>query len=296
MENITTFVLVAALLVGATGLILGLFLGVASEKFKVEVDEREALVRAALPGNNCGACGFPGCDGCAKAIAKGEAPVTQCPVGGAPTAERIAEIMGTEAGDLDKVKQVAFVHCQGSCDKAKQSYHYSGIADCSDLAVVPNGSEKECPYSCAGYGSCVKACQFDAIHVINGVAVVDKEKCTACGACIKACPKKLIAFVPYKKKRLVACKNLLKGKDVRTSCSIGCIACGLCEKNCPFDAIHVTDNLAVMNEKCTDCGICAQKCPTGAITGKRPVKPKPAAAAPPPPKKEALKAAEGGAQ
>ena len=145
MVNITTFVLVAALLVGATGLILGLFLGVASEKFKVEVDEREALVRAALPGNNCGACGFPGCDGCAKAIAKGEAPVTQCPVGGAPTAERIAEIMGTEAGDLDKVKQVAFVHCQGSCDKAKQSYHYSGIADCSDLAVVPNGSEKECP-------------------------------------------------------------------------------------------------------------------------------------------------------
>lgn len=274
-----TFIVVAAALVGATGLILGMFLGVASEKFKVNVDETEAAVRAALPGNNCGACGFPGCDGCAKAIASGEAPANQCPVGGQPVAEKIAAILGTSAGDA-KEKQVAFVRCQGDCSKAKQTYKYSGIADCADLSVVPNGSEKECPYSCCGYGSCVKACQFDAIHIVNGVAVVDKEKCTSCGACIKACPKNIITLVPYKKKHIVACMSHLKGKTVRDACSIGCIACGLCEKNCPFDAIHVIDDLAVMNEKCKDCGICAQKCPTGAITGKRPVNPaakKPAA-------------------
>ena len=273
MSVMTTLILVAAGLVGATGLILGLFLGVASEKFKVEVDEREAEVRAALPGSNCGACGFPGCDGCAKAIAKGQAPVNQCPVGGAPVAEKIAAIMGTGSVSVDNVKKVAHVHCQGDCDKAKQQAHYSGIADCNDLVVVPGGTEKTCPYSCCGYGSCVKACAFDAIHVINGVAVVDKEKCTACGACVKACPKSLIALVPYKKKHIVSCKNLLKGKQVKDACSIGCIACGICEKNCPFDAIHVLDNLAVMNEKCTDCGICAQKCPTSAITGKRVKKP-----------------------
>lgn len=270
-----TFIVVAAVLVGATGLILGLFLGVASEKFKVEVDETEANVRAALPGNNCGACGFPGCDGCAKAIASHEAPVNQCPVGGAPVAAKIAKIMGVEekpADDSDK--KVAFVHCQGSCDKAKQTYQYTGIRDCSDIGVVPNGSEKACPYACCGYGSCVKACKFDAIHVINGVAVVDKDKCVACGACIKACPKHLISFEPYKKKHIVACKNELKGKEVHDSCTIGCIACGMCEKNCPFDAIHVLNNLAVMNENCRDCGICAQKCPTSAITGKRPAPPK----------------------
>ena len=142
MSVMTTLILVAAGLVGATGLILGLFLGVASEKFKVKVDEREAEVRAALPGSNCGACGFPGCDGCAKAIAKGEAPVNQCPVGGAPVAEKIAAIMGTGSVSMDNVKKVAHVHCQGDCDKAKQQAHYSGIADCNDLVVVPGGTEK----------------------------------------------------------------------------------------------------------------------------------------------------------
>ena len=180
--------------------------------------------------------------------------------------------MGADSVSTDNVKKVAHVHCQGDCDKAKQQAHYSGIADCNDLVVVPGGTEKACPYSCCGYGSCVKACAFDAIHVINGVAVVDKEKCTACGACVKACPKSLIALVPYKKKHIVSCKNHLKGKQVKDACSIGCIACGMCEKNCPFDAIHVIDDLAVMNEKCKDCGICAQKCPTSAITGKRPKK------------------------
>ncbi len=293
-----TFVWIAAALIGAVGLILGLFLGVASEKFKVEVDPTEQLVRDALPGNNCGACGFPGCDGCAKAMVKGEAAVNQCPVGGAPVAEKIAAILGTSAGE-SREKMVAFVHCQGDCSKAKQLYSYSGIADCNDLSVVPNGTEKECPYSCCGYGSCVKACQFDAIHIVNGVAVVDKEKCTSCGACIKACPKHIIDLVPYKKKYIVACENKLKGKQVRDACSIGCIACGLCEKNCPFDAIHVIDNLAVMNEKCRDCSICAQKCPTGAITGKRPAAAKPAAAVPaaaapkPDARKEAVPAAAG---
>lgn len=288
------YIVVAAVLVGATGLILGLFLGFASEKFKVKVDEREVQVRAALPGNNCGACGFPGCDGCAHAIATGEAPANQCPVGGAPVAEKIAAIMGTSAGEASTDKKVAFVHCQGDCSKVKQQAQYSGIRDCTDFAYISAGTEKACPFSCCGYGTCVKACKFDAIHVVNGVAVVDKEKCVACGACVKACPKHLIDFVPYKKKHIVACKNLFKGKPVMDACKIGCIACGMCEKNCPFDAIHVTDNLAVMNDKCKDCGICAQKCPTGAITGKRPVpakKPAPAAATAAAPKPAAPAAA-----
>ncbi len=281
---IATIVIVAAVMVGATGLILGLFLGVASEKFKVEVDEKEAQVRAALPGNNCGACGFPGCDGCAKAIAQGEAPVNQCPVGGAAAAEKIASIMGAANVGASE-KKVAFVRCQGSCDKAKQTYSYTGIADCTELSVVPNGSEKECPYSCCGYGTCVKACKFDAIHIVNGVAVVDKEKCAGCGACSKACPKHIIDMVPAKKKHIVACQNHLKGKQVKDACAAGCIACGMCERTCKFDGIHIVDNLAVMNENCKDCGLCAQKCPTGAITGKRPVKP--AAAKPAAPKADA---------
>ena len=75
-------IMIAALVVGVIGLLIGIVLGVASEKFKVEVDENEEKIRALLPGNNCGACGFPGCDGLAAAIAKKQAPVNQCPVGG----------------------------------------------------------------------------------------------------------------------------------------------------------------------------------------------------------------------
>ena len=104
-----TGVIIAAVLVGAVGIIIGVLLGIASEKFKVEVDEKEILVREELPGNNCGGCGFAGCDALAKAIAEGKAPVNACPVGGAPVADKIAAIMGVEAGSAEKM--VAFVKC-----------------------------------------------------------------------------------------------------------------------------------------------------------------------------------------
>ena len=77
-----TGILSAAAVVGVVGIFVGLFLGVAGIRFHVEKDEKEEAVLAALPGNNCGGCGFPGCSGLAAAIAKGEAPVNACPVGG----------------------------------------------------------------------------------------------------------------------------------------------------------------------------------------------------------------------
>ena len=112
-----TGLIMAAGVIGAIGIVIGVLLGIASEKFKVEVDEREILVRAELPGNNCGGCGFPGCDGLANAIAAGNAAVNACPVGGAAVAEKIAAIMGVEAGGADK--KVAFVKCKGTCDKTR---------------------------------------------------------------------------------------------------------------------------------------------------------------------------------
>ena len=166
-------VLTATAIVGGVGLFIGLFLGVAAIKFKVEVDEKEEAVLGALPGNNCGGCGFPGCSGLAAAIAKGEAPVNACPVGGEPVGKVIAGIMGVEAGE--SVRKVAFVKCQGDCEKTKSDYDYHGIEDCRMLSFVPNGGPKSCNYGCLGYGSCVAVCPFDAIHVVNGVAVVDKE-------------------------------------------------------------------------------------------------------------------------
>ena len=187
-------VIIAAAVVGIVGILIGLLLGVASEKFKVEVDEKEIAVRDALPGNNCGGCGYPGCDGLAKAIAAGEAPVNKCPVGGAPVADIIAEIMGVSAGE--SVKQVAFVKCKGTCDKAKQNFTYFGITDCNSAMNVPGQGGKACSYGCMGFGSCVKVCEFDSIHIVDGIALVDREKCVACGKCVEACPKKLIDLVP----------------------------------------------------------------------------------------------------
>lgn len=259
-RRMITGIIVAAVVVGCVGIILGFFLGIAGEKFKVETDPREDAILEVLPGNNCGGCGYAGCSGLAAAIAKGEAPVNQCPVGGEPVAAKIGEIMGVSAGA--SVKKVAFVKCAGTCEKAKQDYEYTGVEDCAAMAFVPNGGPKSCNYGCLGFGNCVKACPFDAIHVVDGIAKVDPKVCKACGKCVAACPKHLIELVPYEAMHLVQCSSKDKGKDVMSACSVGCIGCHLCEKNCPSDAIHVVDNIAYIDqEKCTGCGICAEKCP-----------------------------------
>ncbi len=260
-------ILIAAGVVGAVGIILGLLLGVAAKKFEVEVDEKEIQVRAALPGNNCGGCGFPGCDGLAHAIAEGEAPVNGCPVGGAPVADEIAAIMGVEAGSSSR--KVAFVKCSGTCDKAEVKYNYYGITDCRQAAMVPGHGDKACSYGCMGLGSCERSCPFDAIHVINGIAYVEKEKCVACGKCIAVCPKNIIELVPYDSSFMVACNSKDKGKDVKAACQAGCIGCSMCVRVCEDAAVTVTNNLAKIDySKCTNCGKCAVKCPSKVIVNK----------------------------
>lgn len=259
-----TGILIAAAIVAGTGLFIGLFLGIAGEKFKVEVDEKEIQIREALPGNNCGGCGYPGCDGLAKAIAAGEAEIGACPVGGPPVAEKIGTIMGVEAGTTKRM--VAFVKCAGTCDKTKKDYEYHGVEDCKMLAFVPNGGAKTCNYGCLGFGSCVKVCPFDAIHIVDGIAKVDKEACKACKKCIAECPKHLIELVPYENEHYVECNSKDKGVTVKKGCQVGCIGCKMCEKVCEAGAITVVDNLAHIDpEKCTNCGKCAEKCPVKII-------------------------------
>lgn len=262
-----TGIITAVVAIGCVGLFVGVFLGIAAIQFKVEVNPKEEEVLAALPGNNCGGCGYPGCSGLAHAIVEGEAPVNGCPVGGEPVGKAVAEIMGVES--VESEKKVAFVKCQGDCDKTRVDYEYSGNRDCSMLAFVPNGGPKSCNYGCLGYGNCVDVCEFDAIHIVNGVAVVDREKCKACGKCVAACPKHLIELVPYNAKYLVACSSHEKGPDTMKACDTGCIGCQICKKNCPADAITITEFCAEIDyEKCINCGTCIDKCPKKAIISK----------------------------
>ena len=175
-----------------------------------------------------------------------------------------AGIMGQEV--VESARMAAFVKCTGTCEKTKDNYNYTGVEDCEMMAFIPGGGSKACNYGCMGFGSCVKACPFDAIHIVNGVAVVDREACKACGKCIAKCPHHLIELAPYDQKTFVGCSSHAKGKAVTTACELGCIGCKKCEKTCPNGAITVTDFCAHIDyEKCTNCGACKEACPRHVI-------------------------------
>lgn len=258
-------IIMSALSIGGLGLLFGLGLGVAAKKFAVEVNPLISLVREALPSANCGACGYAGCDAFAKAVVEGGAKTNGCPVGGQACADAVAAIMGVEAGSL--VPTTAFVKCAGTCDVAKEKYEYYGVADCTAASYLQGKGSKACTYGCLGLGSCVKACMFDAIHVVNGVAVVDESKCTSCGMCVATCPKSIIQIMPSESKVRVNCNSQDKGKITMQSCSVGCIGCRKCAKACEYEAIEFNNGLAYINyDKCTMCGACIDVCPTKAIT------------------------------
>lgn len=255
-------VIYAVIVLGVMGLLFGAILGVASKIFAVEVDERLPLVQDCLPGANCGGCGFPGCGGLATAIVEGRAPANGCPVGGAAVAAKIAEIMGVDAGGGDRM--VAHIHCNGGVNAADKA-RYDGLQECA-AALRVAGGPKACQFACVGLGTCERACPFNAIHMKDGVAVVDSEKCTACKKCVAACPQHIIDIVPEKDKTHVNCASKAKGPEVTKVCTVGCIGCKMCEKVCKFDAIHVVDNIAIIDyTKCKNCKMCAKACPRGTI-------------------------------
>ncbi len=263
IENILFAVMWFAIL----GAVMGLLLAIASKVFFVKTEEKVAEISELLPGANCGGCGYTGCSALAEAIANGEAKTSACVAGDDELAAKLAAIMGVPAEKPIRLR--AQVMCSGTAEYAKKKYIYNGAKDCFAASKM-SGGDKLCPNGCTGLGTCVNACKFDAISVVNGVAVVNYEKCQACGRCVEACPKRIIRLIPYESKHWVGCMSVDKGAVTRTYCEVGCISCHLCEKACKHDAIHVTGGVAAIDyEKCVECGDCVAKCPRKIIWSDR---------------------------
>ncbi|HKL85636.1 MAG TPA: RnfABCDGE type electron transport complex subunit B [Treponemataceae bacterium] len=243
-------------------LFLGFLLGFFKKMFFVAVDPTESEVRAALPGANCGACGYPGCDGLAAAIARGEAAVNACTVGGADTASAVGKIMGVDGTAETKV---AVLLCQGSLDKCPPKAEYNGIKTCRAAKLTTNGT-KLCDYGCIGFGDCEKVCPFDAIHVeADGIPHVDYAKCTGCGLCVAECPQMILILQPTNRTGAIAlCSNRNPRKaQVFKDCKVGCIKCLKCEKVCPKQCIKVTNGIPIVDYSiCDSCNECVINCPT----------------------------------
>ena len=253
------------LILAAIGLIAGLGLAIASKVLAVPVDEREQQLRDVLPGANCGACGFSGCGGYAKALADGTAESTAlCAPGGAKTAQQIAQTLGVKGDAI--TPEVALVRCRGCREYTEPKTRYTGVQTCRTANQL-YGGPGACAYGCIGFGDCVQACDYGALFLREGVAAVDPARCTACGKCVRACPKGLIELFPTgTAAAAVLCSSQDKGAQTRKACRTGCIGCKKCEKICEAGAVEVRSNLAHIDpEKCTACGKCVENCPQNCI-------------------------------
>lgn len=263
MSELLMAILSAAGVLGILGFVFGLLLAFASKVFFVKEDERKEKILECLPGANCGGCGFAGCGAFADALLSGEAAPNQCNATGQESVDRIAEIVGVDAGAV--VKRYAKIRCNGNFDVANTKYEYVGIADCRASNRL-QGGQMQCKYGCVGLGTCVSACKYDAIKLENGIASVVRERCTGCGECAKICPKKIIDMIPEHAIYAVGCSSQEKGAITKKECSTGCLGCKICVKVCEVGAISVNNNVAVIDyDKCTGCGLCAQKCPVNII-------------------------------
>lgn len=255
-------ILFAGLVLFALTLLFATLLSVAKEKLRVDEDPRIALVADALPAANCGGCGMAGCADFAKAVVEQRAACTGCPVGGSETAARIAEILGIEVVATYPFRPV--VHCAARREDKLGVVEYEGVRTCAEANIV--GVTQACTWGCLGYGDCSAACDFDALHMVDGRPVVNYVKCTGCGACVKACPRDLIEQIPFKNEQMlvVACANKEPARNVKQVCKVGCMGCKACQRALA-EIFEVKDNLAYLNYEAyqpdTDFSPAMAKCP-----------------------------------
>jgi electron transport complex protein RnfB len=257
----TKFGLVVAIMAGI-GLFFGLLIVFISKFCAIKADPKIGEVLSHLSGANCGGCGHAGCEGFAKALVEGKASIDDCGQTTKANKIEISNILGISYAGGEET--VAVVACNGGihCD---DKYDYQGYGNCISQQILANG-RKACIAGCMGAGSCVDVCPNLAIECRDGYAQIDPELCVSCGVCIRTCPKHLIKRVPRSAKIYVGCNSQCKGREVMDVCKTGCISCGLCQRTCKFDAIHLVNNVPIIDySKCTACMECYKICPRKVI-------------------------------
>ena len=257
-------ILNAVWVLAAVGAVCAVLLILASKFMYVPVDGKFPKIRECLPGANCGACGYAGCDGYANALVSGEEDkINKCVAGADAVAQALADIMGMDFEDV--VEMVAIVRCSGNCHNTHDKMDYQGISSCAAAKLV-FGGKGACVYGCIGLGDCASVCPQNAISIVDDLAHVNFRACIGCGMCARTCPNGVIDLMPDVERVIVGCRNHQKGADTRKVCSKGCIGCHKCERECPAQAITIVDNLSQIDyDKCIDCGHCQDVCPVGCV-------------------------------
>jgi Na+-translocating ferredoxin:NAD+ oxidoreductase RNF subunit RnfB len=262
MEFFLTYIL-PIIIFAVAALLFGALLAFAGQKFAVKEDPRVKETNSLLPGTNCGGCGYPGCEGFAKALVEGQCCLEGCRPVKKENKEKICSLLGLSGGGGEEM--VAVINCAGG-HNCKDKFEYRGYGSCDTAEFLAKGS-KACIVGCMGLGTCQKYCGYNAIDTKkNGHAIVVDPKCVTCGACLNICPKNLISLIPRSAPVYVACASHQRGKDIIEVCSAGCIACNKCAKVCEPGAITMVEELPVFDySKCDACLKCVGACPTKVI-------------------------------
>jgi len=182
--------LVAILSLSLLALALGLALGFAAVRFKVEGDPLVDKIDALLPQTQCGQCTYPGCRPYATAIANGEADINQCPPGGEATIHALADLLDREPKPLNPD---------------------NGVEKPKTLAVIDE-------QTCIGCTLCIQACPVDAIlGAAKQMHTVIADECTGCELCLPPCPVDCIDMVPIEQDIMTWKWSLPEVEQVRES-------------------------------------------------------------------------------
>ena len=255
----------AGIFMALLGVVLAGVIAFANRRLYVYEDPRIEQVEELLPKSNCGACGMAGCRNFAEKVVAGEIVPAQCTVNAPAQNGVIADLLGVEAGSVEK--RVARLACAGGKHVAFMRARYAGLSTCRAAAVVSGGG-KDCAWGCLGLADCAVVCDFDAIRMdAHGLPVVDADKCTACNNCVEVCPKALFTLEPVSRQLWVACKNLADGDTAEASCEVACTACGKCVVDAAPGVMKLENCLAVIDyaQNARAARKAIERCPTGAI-------------------------------